>query len=95
MPTYQYECADCGHTFERFQPITARAVRKCPECGRLKCRRLIGAGAGLIFRGTGFYATDYRSKEYGEKVKKEKESPSPANDGDSKKSDTSKKEPKE
>jgi len=76
MPTYQYECGACGHEFERFQSITAGAIRKCPKCGRLKARRLIGAGAGIIFKGSGFYETDYRSKEYKEKAKKEKDAKS-------------------
>ncbi len=59
MPTYDYECEDCKHTFEKFQTITAAPLRKCPRCnGRL--RRLIGAGAGVIFKGSGFYETDYR-----------------------------------
>jgi putative FmdB family regulatory protein len=62
MPTYDYECRECGHTFEQFQSITAGALRKCPECGRLKLRRLIGAGAGIIFKGSGFYETDYKRK---------------------------------
>ncbi len=65
MPTYDYECQieECGHTFEAFQSISARPLRKCPECGG-KVKRLIGAGAGLIFKGSGFYITDYRSKSY-------------------------------
>jgi len=59
MPTYDYECPDCGHTFEKFQSITARPLRKCPECGG-RVRRLIGSGAGVIFKGSGFYETDYK-----------------------------------
>ena len=62
MPTYEYECRECGHRFERFQKISDNPVRKCPECGRLRARRLISAGGGLVFKGPGFYATDYRSE---------------------------------
>ena len=76
MPTYDYECDACGHTFEKFQPITARAIRKCPECGKRKVRRLIGAGAGVIFKGSGFYQTDYRSASYRKAAEKDKP-PSP------------------
>jgi putative FmdB family regulatory protein len=62
MPTYDYECTKCGHKFEAFQSITADHLTDCPECKKKKAlRRLIGAGAGLIFKGTGFYATDYKS----------------------------------
>jgi putative FmdB family regulatory protein len=64
MPTYDYQCDACGHRFEEFQSITADALKKCPECKRNKLRRLIGAGAGLIFKGSGFYCTDYRSSSY-------------------------------
>ena len=64
MPTYEYVCDSCEHAFELFQSITAPAVRKCPECGERKVRRLIGPGAGLIFKGSGFYITDYRSEGY-------------------------------
>jgi putative FmdB family regulatory protein len=61
MPTYDYECNDCGHAFEKFQAITARRLTSCPECdGRV--RRLIGAGSGVIFKGSGFYETDYKRK---------------------------------
>ena len=61
MPTYDYECDVCKHRFERMQSILAKRLRKCPKCKKPRLRRLIGAGAGLIFRGSGFYATDYRS----------------------------------
>lgn len=72
MPTYAYVCDACGHEFERFQPITAEPIRSCPQCGKRAVRRLITAGAGLIFKGSGFYQTDYRSKSYQEAAKKEK-----------------------
>ncbi len=64
MPTYEYKCSACGHTFERFQSITAPAITRCPECGKAKVKRLLGTGAGVIFKGSGFYTTDYRSDAY-------------------------------
>ncbi|MFK7820445.1 MAG: FmdB family zinc ribbon protein [Planctomycetaceae bacterium] len=64
MPTYDYVCGACEHEWELFQSIKANAVRKCPECGKLKAKRVIGPGAGIIFKGSGFYQTDYRSKSY-------------------------------
>lgn len=71
MPTYEYECTRCGHHFEKFQSITADPLISCPVCsGTL--RRLIGTGGGLIFKGTGFYITDYRSEDYKQKAKKDK-----------------------
>jgi putative FmdB family regulatory protein len=60
MPTYEYECRDCGHAFERFQGINEDPIGECPECEG-KVRRLISSGGGLVFKGPGFYATDYRS----------------------------------
>jgi putative FmdB family regulatory protein len=68
MPTYEYICRACGHEFERFQPITSDPVRVCPECRRAKVHRKIGIGAGVLFKGGGFYETDYRSESY-EKAK--------------------------
>ena len=59
MPTYSYECTKCSHAFDLFHAITADPKVKCPECGA-KCRRLIGTGAGIIFKGSGFYETDYK-----------------------------------
>jgi len=70
MPTYEYKCDGCGHAFEKFQSITARPVRTCPSCGKRKVRRLLGTGAALIFKGSGFYATDYRSGAYKSDAKK-------------------------
>ena len=72
MPTYEYLCGQCGKKFEQFQSITAKPVRKCPACGRRSVRRLIGAGAGVIFKGSGFYQTDYRSDSYRKSAEKEK-----------------------
>jgi putative FmdB family regulatory protein len=76
MPTYEYRCEDCEHRFERFQSITARPLRKCPECGKPKLARLIGAGSGIIFKGSGFYQTDYRSENYSKSSKAD--APAPA-----------------
>ena len=70
MPTYEYECRECGHRFELFQSIKGKPRRKCPECGG-RVERLIGSGAAVIFRGSGFYQTDYRSPEYKRKAKAE------------------------
>jgi len=72
MPTYDYRCSACGHEFEEFQSITAPPLRKCPKCGKGKLVRLIGTGAGVIFKGSGFYETDYRSEGY-KKAAKEAE----------------------
>jgi putative FmdB family regulatory protein len=72
MPTYDYACDSCGHRFEQFQSITAEASRKCPKCGKMSLRRLIGAGAGVIFKGSGFYQTDYRTDSYAKASKSEK-----------------------
>ena len=71
MPTYDYKCDACGHRFEKFQSITADPIRKCPQCGKMKVQRLIGTGAGLIFKGSGFYITDYRDSGYKDKAKAE------------------------
>ena len=73
MPTYEYQCDACGYRFERFQSITARSIRKCPECGKQKVQRLISAGAGFIFKGSGFYETDYRSEQYKKDAKADSE----------------------
>ena len=64
MPTYDYRCTGCSHEFEAFQSISAEELRKCPECGKLKLRRLMGGGAAIVFKGSGFYQTDYRSESY-------------------------------
>jgi putative FmdB family regulatory protein len=69
MPTYEYKCTACGHAFERFQPMSAEPIKRCPQCGKAKVKRLIGTGAGLIFKGSGFYITDYRDAGYKEKAK--------------------------
>ena len=71
MPTYDYECSACEHRFEEFQSIKAKPIKRCPKCGGHKVRRLIGSGVGLIFKGSGFYATDYRSESYKKSQKAE------------------------
>ena len=63
MPTYDYACQACDHQFEHFQSIKDALLEKCPKCGKKKLKRLLGAGAGLIFKGTGFYITDYKTKK--------------------------------
>ena len=73
MPTYDYICENCGYEFEQFQTIAAKPLRKCPKCGETNLKRLIGAGAGVIFKGPGFYETDYRSESYKKGEKKEKD----------------------
>ena len=75
MPTYEYLCADCGRKFEIFQSINQPPLSVCPYCGG-NVRRLISGGGGLLFKGSGFYATDYRSEAYKNAAKKEKESKS-------------------
>lgn len=87
MPTYDYQCPKCDHTWEMFQPITAKPVKKCPECGKQSARRVIGPGAGIIFKGSGFYQTDYRSESYKKgaaAAKKATETTSSSSNGESK-----------
>jgi len=90
MPTYEYECEKCGITFEKFQSMKDDPIKKCPECDGT-VRRLIGAGAGFIFKGSGFYITDYRSESYKKDAKKDKDqgsaSESTTSDKKSEKSD--------
>ena len=64
MPTYDYRCKNCNHEFELFQSMSAGVKKKCPECKKMTLERLIGTGAAVIFKGSGFYETDYRSKSY-------------------------------
>jgi putative FmdB family regulatory protein len=64
MPTYDYVCDACDHSFEHFQSITEPVLRKCPKCKKTKLRRLLGTGAAVMFKGSGFYQTDYRSESY-------------------------------
>jgi putative FmdB family regulatory protein len=62
MPTYEYACSKCGYHFEKFQSMRDEPLKKCPKCSKQALKRLIGGGAGLIFKGTGFYITDYKNK---------------------------------
>ena len=87
MPTYEYRCKACGHELEIFQSITEGVKRKCPSCGKSKLERLIGTGAGIIFKGSGFYQTDYRSSAYKEAADADKPKDSKA---DSAKQDSGK-----
>jgi len=80
MPTCEYRCSSCGHKFEKFQSITAAPIKKCPACNKNAVQRLIGTGAGLIFKGSGFYITDYRSEGYKEKAKAESGTPDAKSD---------------
>lgn len=91
MPTYEYQCKDCGHRFEEFQSMTAEPVSICPEC-KGKTDRLITGGAGFVFKGSGFYQTDYRSKEYTDAAAKDK--PKESKDTSDKKTESKKPESK-
>src|SRR5687768_4468194 len=79
MPTYEYVCDACGHAFEEFQSMADKSLRKCPTCKKLKLRRLFGTGAAIIFKGGGFYQTDYRSESYKQAAKAD-QAPSPPSD---------------
>lgn len=72
MPTYDYKCNACSHTFEQFQSMKDKALKKCPACGKNALERLIGVGAAVIFKGSGFYQTDYRSESYKKSAESDK-----------------------
>src|SRR3954471_2773505 len=100
MPTYEYVCSKCGHEFEKFQSIAVSALTVCPKelCGKKKwgkgkVKRAISAGAGLIFKGSGFYITDYRSENYKAGAKKDS-APAASSGGESKSSSSESKAPK-
>lgn len=78
MPTYEYQCPKCGHRFERFQAMSDPPVKTCPKCKGRKVKRMIGTGAGILFKGSGFYATDYRSEGYQKDAKGDRPDPKPA-----------------
>ena len=78
MPTYEYQCDACEHNFDEFQSMSEEPLKKCPRCGKKKLRRLFGGGAAVIFKGSGFYETDYRSDSYKKAAKAEQESAKPA-----------------
>jgi putative FmdB family regulatory protein len=81
MPTYEYRCKECNHQLEEFQSITAKPLRKCPRCGKNGLQRLIGTGAGVVFKGSGFWQTDYRSENYKKAAESEKKSNDSKSDG--------------
>lgn len=87
MPTYDYECDACGHKFELFQSITESPQKKCPNCKKSKLRRLFGTGAAIVFKGSGFYQTDYRSDSYKKRAAADKP-PSESKSSDSKSSES-------
>jgi putative FmdB family regulatory protein len=78
MPTYEYHCDACEHTFDEFESITSEPLKKCPKCGKRKLRRAFGTGAAFLFKGSGFYQTDYRSESYKSGAKAEQEAAKPA-----------------
>jgi putative FmdB family regulatory protein len=82
MPTYEYQCDACKHRLEEFQSFTEEPLKKCPECGKKKLRRLLGSGAAIIFKGSGFYQTDYRSDSYKTAAKADNDGAKPAAKGD-------------
>src|SRR5688500_20171686 len=83
MPTYDYECDACGHSFELFQSISEPVKKKCPECGKPKLRRLFGTGAAVVYKGSGFYQTDYRSDSYKKAAEQDKPASESKSDGKS------------
>ena len=91
MPTYDYSCDACAHSFEVFESITAEPQKKCPKCKKQKLRRLFGAGAGLVFKGSGFYQTDYRSESYKKAASADKPASDSTTSGSSSSPDSSKK----
>jgi len=78
MPTYEYQCSACGHHFEEFQSFSEATLIKCPQCKKNKLERLIGTGTAILFKGSGFYETDYRSDSYKSAAKSDSTSPAPA-----------------
>jgi putative FmdB family regulatory protein len=90
MPTYDYECDACKHCFEEFQSMSDDVLKKCPKCKKKKLRRLIGTGAAIIFKGSGFYQTDYRSDSYKSDAKADTKPDAKPDGGGAGKSDTSK-----
>src|SRR5579871_4819616 len=78
MPTYEYQCEACQHNFDEFQSFSEKPLKKCPKCGKRKLRRVFGTGAAVIFKGSGFYQTDYRSESYKAGAKAEETAAKPA-----------------
>ena len=87
MPTYEYHCDACEHEFEEFQSMSEAALTKCPSCGRKKLRRLFGTGAAILFKGSGFYQTDYRSESYKAAAKAEQDGGKAGSNGSADKKD--------
>ncbi len=94
MPTYDYECDACGHKMELFQGINDPVESKCPECKKKKLRRLFGTGAAIVFKGSGFYQTDYRSEGYKKAAAADKSSGDSSSSSESKSSDSKSSESK-
>jgi putative FmdB family regulatory protein len=88
MPTYEYHCDACEHNFDEFQSINDKPLKKCPQCGKPKLRRVFGTGAAIIFKGSGFYQTDYRSESYKAAAKAEQEAGKPGKGDKSSTTDT-------
>jgi putative FmdB family regulatory protein len=80
MPTYEYQCDACGYNFDEFQSMSDKLLKKCPKCGKPKLRRLFGTGAAVLFKGSGFYQTDYRSDSYKAGAKADEAPAKPATD---------------
>jgi putative FmdB family regulatory protein len=78
MPTYEYACKGCGHRFEEMQAFSEEPLKKCPACKKKKLERLFGTGAAVVFKGSGFYETDYRSESYKADAQKDTETCTPA-----------------
>jgi len=87
MPTYDYRCDACDHTFEEFQSMLDKPLKKCPKCKKPKLRRLLGTGAAILFKGSGFYQTDYRSESYKSAAKADESAAKSASDGGKKSDD--------
>src|SRR5439155_23915146 len=88
MPTYEYHCDACEHHFDEFQAMTDKPLRKCPKCKKSKLRRIFGTGAAILFKGSGFYQTDYRSESYKSAAKAEQEAAKPPANGAAATTDT-------
>jgi putative FmdB family regulatory protein len=91
MPTYDYQCDACNHTFEEFQSFSEKPLKKCPQCKKSKLRRLLGTGAAIIFKGAGFYQTDYRSESYKNAAKADEAKPAESKPAESQPAESGKK----